>query len=152
LDAFHRNALNLELFRSQSYHYLMRRALFSLLILLTAFRGMLGDAMAYGMTQQAMHNSTAIESVAPRADSMPPTGHFSSEKAASMPCHEAADDAQADAAPSACTTCQVCHLTASLPSVLMSAHAVHPLREAPEALALPWHSAELHRASKPPIL
>jgi hypothetical protein len=36
--------------------------------------------------------------------------------------------------------------------VLMSANAAHPLREAPAARALPWHSAELHRANKPPIL
>ncbi|TAG27130.1 MAG: hypothetical protein EAZ37_06365 [Burkholderiales bacterium] len=130
----------------------MRRTLFCLLILLTAFRGMVGDAMAYGMTQQAMQNMIAIESVASPADSMPATGHFSPEKAASMPCHETADDSPAGSTTNACTTCQVCHLTASLPSVLVSTHAVHPMRDAPKALALPWHSAELARANKPPIV
>ncbi len=129
----------------------MRRIFFSLLILLTAFRGMVGDAMAYGMSQQAMQNNFAIEIVASDADSMPATGHFSSEKVTSMPCHQASDDASMDASANACTTCQVCHLTASLPSTFLSLAAHAPARELQTARNSLWHSAELQRTSKPPI-
>jgi hypothetical protein len=139
----------------KTYHCIMRRALFSLLILLIAFRGMVGDAMAYGMTsglmQQSLQNVNATESIAARADSMPAIGHLSSENMASMPCHEASDDAPADAASHACTTCQVCHLTASLPSSFVSLSA-QPLRNVQTAWQRTWNSAELQPTQKPPIL
>jgi Tfp pilus assembly protein PilV len=130
----------------------MRRVFFSLLILLTAFRGMVGDAMAYEMTQQAMQNSIAIESIAHRADSMSAAGHFSSEKAALMPCHQASDDMPSEVSANACTTCQVCHLTASLPSALLGIKADAPRHGLQAAGTSSWLSAELQSASKPPIL
>lgn len=130
----------------------MRRALFCLLILLTAFRGIVGDAMAYGMTQHAMQNSVAIKFISKNAYSMPAAGHLSSEKAASMPCHQASDDMPAEVSANACTTCQVCHLTASLPSALLGFKADAPRHDLQAAGQSPWLSAELQRASKPPIL
>jgi hypothetical protein len=132
----------------------MRRTLFSLLILLTALRGMVGDVMAYGMTQQAMQNQNAIaiESIAQQIDSMPASGHFSAEKAVSMPCHETADEASVETAANSCSTCQVCHLAVSLPNAGLGIATDAPLRELQIARNSIWHSAELHRASKPPIL
>jgi hypothetical protein len=134
----------------------MRHLFFSLLILLTAFRGMAGDAMAYdmtsGMTQQLLQQTHATESVASRAYSMPATGHFSSENQASMPCHEAAEQTTDDSSSHACTTCQVCHLTASLPSIMQSAAIEQLARDLQAAPGSSWLSAELQRTSKPPIL
>jgi cytochrome c553 len=115
----------------------MRRALFCLLILLTAFRGVVGDAMAYSMT----------------------AGHVSTQSAPSMPCHETAnadETAQAqstdDAASNACTTCQVCHLTASAPSALSQVAIDSQLGALQSLPCKHWLSADVHRASKPPIL
>jgi hypothetical protein len=130
----------------------MRRTLFSLLILLTALRGMVGDVMAYGMTQQAMQNAIAIESIAQQIDSIPASGHFSAEKAVSMPCHQSVDEASVETAANSCSTCQVCHLAASLPNTGLGIATDAPLRELQAARTSIWHSAELHRASKPPIL
>jgi hypothetical protein len=65
-----------------------RRALFTVLILLTALRGMVGDAMAYGMTEQMMQTN-ATYSIALGAVSMQASGHFEHQKALSVPCHDA---------------------------------------------------------------
>ncbi|MBS7806368.1 hypothetical protein [Variovorax sp. PCZ-1] len=130
----------------------MRRIFFSLLIVLTAFRGLVGDAMAYEMTSGMLHKTqNAIESIAASADSMPANSHFPHEKAASMPCHEAVNDTSADASSHACNTCQVCHLSASLPSAFMSLNA-QPLRDVQAAWESTWHSAEQQHIRKPPIL
>ncbi|MFM7332205.1 MAG: hypothetical protein ACKO1L_11210 [Brachymonas sp.] len=137
----------------------MRRFVFSLLIVLTAFRGLVGDAMAYGMTagllQQAQHAAgvqNAPKMLASGVNSMPASAHFSSEKTVSMPCHGAQDDAPTNAAPSACTTCQVCHLTASLPDLLRCAEGIAAEQMLNATAPTAWLSAEQQRASKPPIL
>lgn len=130
----------------------MRRFFFALLILLTAFRGMVGDAMAYemsfGLVQQV---SVATYSVALSAAGKPANGHLASKVQTSMPCHDAADDEATSASP-VCTTCQVCHLTASLPTALSDLPVGHAMRDVPGAQTKPWLSAEQALLIKPPIL
>ena len=136
----------------------MRRFFFSLLILLTAFRGIAGDAMAYSMNLAQLQQSTsyaagsvvATELIASSADSMTATGQFSLKKAAPMPCHEPASDADSDTPSHTCSTCMVCHSP-----VLQRASIV---MNTPEFVAAyiarqdsTWASAELARQQKPPV-
>jgi hypothetical protein len=124
----------------------MRRLLTALLITLLAMRALVGDAMAYGMVQSAPREAMTSA----QHDSQPATAH----EASSMPCHTAvpvANDDAASPAHSACTTCQVCHLSAFLPAGLLPvALAVTSALPAEEALA--WRSAERALVSKPPVL
>lgn len=128
----------------------MRRIFFSLMILLTAFRGMAGDAMAYDMTSGMMQQTNAIESIANRAYSMPTTGHFSFEIAASMPCHEAAEVSSAAGNSHSCSSCMVCHSP-----VIERSTSVAGLAQYVTAYATlqehDWVSAELSRLQKPPV-
>lgn len=128
----------------------MRRTLFCLLILLTAFRGMVGDVMAYGMTQQALQDANATELVAPHADSATADGHFSFLKPASMPCHEVPSDAATDTPTHACNSCMVCHSPmlerkAVLTGLTkqMTAYTLSQERD--------WANADLIRLQKPPV-
>lgn len=141
----------------------MRRIFFSLLILLTAFRGIVGDAMAYEMAaglqqkpSSAAHSKAinATDLVAPRADSITAKAQFDSNFHASVPCHESAKDvdaqSQADDSEHSCATCMVCHspamerpsVTAHLPKLAFS----YILRQDNN-----WVSADLTHLQKPPV-
>ena len=145
----------------------MRRALFILLITLTAFRGMVGDVMAYGMADAAVQGAlsmqqlelssahslhqTTPESIAARAYSMPANGHFEHKNASPMPCHSAADEDSPSTAFAQCKTCQICHLSAFLtqPSLVATSFlATAQLAVFTETFA----SADPLRAAEPPIL
>ena len=127
----------------------MRRSLLTLLILLTVLRGLVGDAMAYGMTGQMMNAHVAINSIALNAYSMPDSEHFEHQKAAAIPCHDAADID--DTAEQACSTCQVCHLSVSIPLSLAAQLGALPQASAPSLQARSWASADLKQLSKPPL-
>ena len=131
----------------------MRRFLFSLLILLTALRGGIGDAMAYRMTQGMMSQMSTTSLIASSANSMPATEHFEHQKAIAMPCHEVSqDDPGAQGASPACTTCQVCHLSVSLPWAVATAVQALPQAAQPSQPVAVWASADLALFSKPPIV
>jgi hypothetical protein len=145
----------------------MRRALFILLITLTAFRGMVGDVMAYGMADAAVQGARSIqqerlasahslhqntpENIADGVDSMPATGHSEHKYASSMPCHSATDEDSPSSSFAQCTTCQICHLSAFLtqPSLVATTFlATAPLAVFAETFA----SSDPLRAAEPPIL
>jgi hypothetical protein len=132
----------------------MRRLFFSLLILLTAFRGLVGDAMAYEMTKQMTHGKMqgATQSVAHHADSTPSNGHISSKKPVPMPCHEIAGEDAVQEPSLACTTCQVCHLSASLPQPAVGIATLAPASDLQIPSSIAWRSADQQRLIKPPIL
>ncbi len=128
----------------------MRRTMFCLLILLTAFRGMVGDAMAYGMTQQALHSTNATEFVASHADSAGADGHFSSLKSSSMPCHEATTDAATEAPTHACNSCMVCH-SPMLERKAVVTSLTKPMTAYTLSQERDWANADLFRLQKPPV-
>jgi hypothetical protein len=109
----------------------MRRFFFSLLIVIIAFRGMVGDVMAVGMASAPMQSSEQAQHV--------------------MPCHDAAETDDQGALFGQCKTCQVCHLSACLtPSI--TANLDRLSIAAPLLRSESFASAEALRASKPPIL
>ncbi len=132
-----------------------RRALFTALILLTAFRGMVGDVMAYGVTQQMMNAQGTINSIAPSADSMPASGQFEHQKVASMPCHDVASTqgigVEIPASESVCSTCQVCHLSVTLPISAVAQLQALPHMDKPSLRGSTWVSADPRLTSKPPL-
>jgi hypothetical protein len=119
----------------------MRRFFTLFLIGLLALRALVGDAMAYEMTQ-ALMGSPNQQQVA--ASDNPPS------HAAEMPCHPAASE-DGGAEKTACTTCQVCHLSAFLPASLPSLASELPAAQA-NPVASAWFSADGALVSKPPIL
>jgi hypothetical protein len=137
----------------------VRKNISLFIILLIALRGFIGDAMAYEMTAGMLKTSTAntqsmdsnaTKLVAPSAYSMPAIGQFSSEKVASMPCHEAADDTDVDSNSHSCSACMVCHsplaqLFTVVTSQSQQAQAYVMLQDRA------WMSAELSLFQKPPV-
>jgi hypothetical protein len=124
----------------------MRRVLTALLITLLAMRALVGDAMAYSMVQSAPLRVVAGVQLDALQD-VP-------SEASSMPCHTAASSPNDDATGAAhppCTTCQVCHLSAFLPTTLLAQTRAMPC-EPPTVQAVVWRSAERALVSKPPIL
>jgi hypothetical protein len=120
----------------------MRRTLFCLLILLTALRGMVGDAMALEMARMQSPLSVAMSH-----EMQTPT-----QETVSHPCHDAAPSTPNNAAPtsSECTACQVCHSPAlqrlaALPELSKPA-ASFAVRDASK-----WMSADLIPLQKPPL-
>ncbi len=113
-----------------------RRALFTILILLTAFRGVVGDAMAYEMAQGMLQPINASST-------------------AGMPCHEAQATAEmpVDEPPQAlaCSTCQVCHLSVTLPFSASAHTPTVPRASKPHLSVSAWVSADLRLLSKPPL-
>lgn len=128
----------------------MRRIFFSLLIVLTAFRGMVGDAMAYGMTSGMTQQINALESIASIPYSMPAIGDFLTKKAASMPCHEAADDATTDSIAHSCNSCMVCHSPLIQHCAVEARLSQHVAAYAwlPERI---WMSVDRSPLQKPPV-
>lgn len=131
-----------ELIFGSRYHCTMRRTLFCLLILLTALRGVVGDAMAIEMARMPGSASAAIT-----LEMQTPA-----QEAASPPCHDAASSTPDNAAPSAseCTACQVCHSP-----VLQRSPALHELSKSIASFAAVdisiWVSADLIQLQKPPL-
>jgi hypothetical protein len=119
----------------------MRRYFMVALILLTALRGMVGDAMALEMSR--MHSGMA--DVAAQVE------HLPAEPVAARPCHEVMQDSAATepTAPE-CTSCQVCH-SPVLPFEFIAFSQVLPLSGAANRAALHWVSAELIQLQKPPV-
>jgi hypothetical protein len=124
----------------------MRRILFSLLILLTALRGMVGDVMAVEMTQSHGMASVAVQASASQSvpEAAPESG--------SHPCHGANSGAAVDSVQTAaqCTTCQVCH------SPALQRIAALPLLSQvvtgyTACQAANWLSADLIQLQKPPL-
>jgi hypothetical protein len=134
-----------ELFASGRIIHIMRRYLMAFLIVLTALRGLAGDAMAVTMLSSghapmaAMMGSPHHEAEMPQATS-------------SHPCHEAAasDDTPSHGA-SSCTTCQLCHLSVFTPTQASLAPVQLP-HATPALSSLAWASAERVSLVKPPIL
>ncbi len=128
----------------------MRRFILALLILLTVFRGAVGDAMAVEMGRgQVM--ASATEMVAAHAGNTLASDAFGMQNASKMPCHEAMPMSQTDDAGLAqCVSCQVCHLSAFAP---MDAQlpAFQFAQEPPRHVSAIWHSAELVASFKPPV-
>jgi cytochrome c553 len=114
----------------------MRRFFKVFLIALLAVRALVGDAMAYEMAQAMSHAPVVVAAQHAEPD------------LSSMPCHTVDSD---DAAQPACTTCQVCHMSAFLP-VSLSALAQALPSELPTTQASAWFSTEGALVSKPPIL
>jgi hypothetical protein len=135
----------------------MRRFLLSLLILLTVFRGAMGDAMAMEMGAGS-GKAFAIENIAYQAINTPATGSFYSNDQATAasqlpPCHQnaaTAVDESAKPSHAQCVACQVCHSSACAFTVL--AVVVEPLaQEPPHSELRTWHSADLGTSFKPPV-
>ncbi len=133
------------------------------MILLIAFRGIAGDAMAYDMRSGLLQKPSPVESsgdpyamksIANHADSMLATPQFGLKNFAAMPCHESPLDASSQATPDdaahACTACMVCHS-----SVLESPPFIITLPKLAAAYALvqdmTWLSADLPHVQKPPV-
>ncbi len=142
----------------------MRHFIFVLLIALLPLRGWMGDAMAVSMLAQSINAASSTGEIATiieaNNDHMTLTFASNASKNATQagtghPCHgmDAATDSVALETPAvnACTACQVCHLTASLPQpppLLVQVRA-HTLASQPPAL---WASADLSALTKPPVL
>lgn len=121
---------------------IMRSLLFCLLILLTALRGMVGDAMALEMARTQ----------SPASVSVPHAAVAASPKTTAHPCHEEASPSKPDAeqTSSPCTDCQVCHSLAL--QRLMAFSTLYKLATtyaAPDAWT--WMSADLIHQQKPPL-
>ena len=144
----------------------MRRFLLIAMIIMLPLRGMVGDAMAMQMTSQPFAQAVASEAVAtdsvavhayPTKDIGNLDTQIAVQKTSGMPCHDmlgqdvsGTDDAAQQSSSNACTSCQVCHLSAltsgSVTSV--SVNTAHPaLAFAPHY----WASAELSQSTKPPV-
>lgn len=116
----------------------MQRYFKLFLIVLLSARALVGDAMAYSMMN-------ALQSANMAAEAM----HSKATQPVAMPCHETEDDSAA--LPSACTTCQVCHLSVFLAEQFVFQTASQSPIDSPAA-AISWQSAELVALIKPPIL
>jgi hypothetical protein len=117
----------------------MNRAFKVFLIVLLALRALVGDAMAYEMAQ-AMSNAPLTAAV-----------QHAEPVTSGMPCHTVDSEEAADAEQPACTTCQVCHMSAFLVMSLLPLEQALPC-ELPATQATAWFSAESALVSKPPIL
>lgn len=120
----------------------MRRTLFCLLILLTALRGMVGDAMALEMARMQSPLSAAMSHEL----------QASPQEAASPPCHDAAPSTPDNAAQtsSECTACQVCHSPA-LQRLAALPELSKPVASFAARDASKWMSADLIQLQKPPL-
>jgi hypothetical protein len=117
----------------------MRRFFKVFLIALLAMRALVGNAMAYEMTQAMMNEPAAA------------TAQVAPQETSSMPCHSVMNDEASSAAHPACTTCQMCHMSAFLPVSLLPMAQALP-SDMPAVQAVAWFSAESALVNKPPIL
>ncbi len=113
------------------------------MLLVLPIRGFVGDAMAYSMMPMQIQASIALQAAA----------ETPKQATTMMPCHEISGSASVDdpSGVQQCTTCQMCHLTATYPfqaiaGLLSTATAL------PVQYATFWHSAEQRLSVKPPVL
>jgi hypothetical protein len=109
------------------------------LITLLALRALVGDAMAYEMAQAMSHAPVVV------------AAQHHEPAMSSMPCHTVASDEATSAVQPACTTCQVCHMSAFLPVSLLPVAQALP-SELPATQEAAWFSFDNALVSKPPIL
>jgi hypothetical protein len=124
----------------------MRKFLAISLLFLMSIRGFVGDAMAYEMllSDQKSTPSAQVQLVDTEPNAKAETEHF--------PCHmDSASPVYAESDLSQCTTCQVCHLSAVLYSNDAVALTLSCNAAPTQALAI-WHSADLKRPAKTPVL
>jgi hypothetical protein len=117
-----------------------KRLTLLLLVLLTVFRGVVGDAMAIEM---GTHAPSTLGAESSQSQTL---------SAAKPPCHGQDDSAQTETAePTKCTACQVCHMATFVPSVAEPQLAAFT-GEPPLEFVTPWHSADRAASFKPPVL
>ncbi len=123
----------------------MRKLVTHFLILLTAFQGMVGSVMAYGMMQEAS------EIIAINEYYKTASGQFDHKNSSEMPCHSAVDEDITAHAAGQCTACQICHLNAELTQPTLSVSLL--LTSAPVVTFVEsYTSADPLRIAEPPIL
>lgn len=133
----------------------MRRFCLGLLILLTALRGVAGDAMALRAIEQApgmLLGSVLAPSLSqPMQAAHVQSSDAQSEHHAALPCH-GPEAAQGDEVQShgGCDTCQVCHSGVLIGTLAAPNPSAQPLFELNPSRTN-WRSALLPVASKPPI-
>jgi hypothetical protein len=122
----------------------MRTILIIAMLLLMPIRGFIGDAMAYEMLASDLKSVSLLEVTTPKSDIKQAAEH--------SPCH-AESSASLDDEPghSNCTACQACHYNAVIYAD-SSARLATANHAAPAQLLSFWHSAELVRLIKPPVL
>jgi hypothetical protein len=126
------------------YHWFVRKIFIIAMLLLMPIRGFIGDAMAYDMLLSGKNSVPAASAVFTERVEIAPAGKH--------PCHMDASSApRDDSQQGQCTSCQACHFSALVD------HLAHP-RLSSQCSAAPvqslafWHSAELQRQVKPPVL
>ena len=130
----------------------MRRVFLILMIFLLPLRGMVGDAMAVQMMIPIISGvSVAGNSLQKAVASAEKANALGIEKPSAMPCHEVADSQSDTTEHDACASCEVCHLSACVttvlpPSVAQSAEAK------PASPVVQSISTTLILINKPPVL
>lgn len=114
------------------------------MLLLMPIRGFIGDAMAYQMLTSDLNSALLFEVTTVKSDAKQATEH--------SPCHmENASSLDDEPQQSKCTACQACHSNAVIYTG-SSARLSAANHAAPVQLRSFWHSAELVRLAKPPVL
>ena len=130
----------------------MRNVFLILLTFLLPLRGMVGDAMAVQMMMPTIHGVSVAENSPPKAGaSLSKAGALGFEKLSAMPCHDVVDTQIGVAAPDGCASCEVCHLSAFVGTLLPASVAISA-EARPAPLVVHLASAELVLFAKPPIL
>jgi cytochrome c553 len=122
----------------------VRKIFIVVMLLLMPIRGFIGDAMAYDMLISGKNPALMVSAATSEQADIAPAGQH--------PCHmDAAASPSDDSQQSQCTTCQACHFSA-LVDHLTHARLPSQPSAAPAQLLAFWHSAELQRQAKPPVL
>jgi hypothetical protein len=122
----------------------MRKIFVICMMLMMPLRGFIGDAMAYEMLMPDQPSAPSAQMAASKPDLK--------QVAERPPCHvESAPALDDEPQQSQCTACQACHFSAVIYSgcsvQLATANQAAPV----QSLGF-WHSAELVRLAKPPVL
>ena len=130
----------------------MRRVFLILLTLLLPLRGMVGDAMAVQMMVPTISGVSVVENSLQKAGaSAAKAGALGFEKLSAMPCHDVVDTPSGVSAPDGCASCEVCHLSAFVTTLLPASVAISAEAK-PASPVVQLVSAELTQFAKPPIL
>lgn len=122
----------------------MRKIFVICMLLVMPLRGFIGDAMAYEMLMSDQLAVPSAQIAAAKLDSK----HVADR----LPCHtESASALDGEPQQSKCTACHACHFSAVIYSGC-SARLAAANHASPEQWLSFWHSAELVRFSKPPVL
>jgi hypothetical protein len=122
----------------------VRKIFVIVMLLLMPIRGFIGDAMAYDMLISGNSSALAVSAVI--------TEQAEAASIGKHPCHMDASSAlDDDSQQNQCTSCQACHFSALLDHLTRSR--LHSQSNATPVQTLAfWHSAELQRQAKPPVL